>query len=364
MTNFTNTTFFRNTLACITAGIVGAIITIRITRRYLEFIPNIVFIALAILYLLAIIIYAFIWKRKRDKGAVNNEQLQAFWEGTIRYLIALEMFNIGLGKIFHVQFRTRLGFLDNPFNSLDNQILFWAFFGKHYGYTVVIAVLQMTAGVLLVYRKTRLFGIIFLLPILLNIVLLNHYYDFGPIVSSYTILLTLAAVYLLFLEYDRLLEFFFMTKSQLPVFAFKSNWKKNIIRYSIIFIPVLLIAINKFPLFYPEYTGTYQVQKLLLNNKLIAAPSSSRDSVLTKIFIDRDDNDFVMDYNDYRRRLIGSYTYNPAPNQFTVVWHWPQNMHDTLVAKILPGEMPNTKVLLGHMGKDTFRIEMAKVIAR
>ncbi|WDF54795.1 hypothetical protein [Mucilaginibacter sp. KACC 22063] len=353
-------TFFKNQLACVVAGIIGAIVTIRISRRYLAFIPNILFITVGVAFLLLSILYAFRWRQNSKYTCDINKRQFAFWEALIRYFIGLDMFDIGLGKIFHAQFRVPLGMLDLPFNEIEGSTLMWAFFGKHYSYTVIIAILQMAAGLLIVFRRTRLFGTIFLLPILLNIILLNYYYDFGPVVSIYTILLTLACVYLLLLEYDRLSQFFFAEPGTLPVFIFKNQWAKAVARASIVVIPFALVIINRMPLFYPEYTGSYTVKLLKLNNALVPRPKSSRDSVLTRIYIDKDDNDFVMDYNDYRRRFIGNYTYNKSNNLIQVIWHWPEFMHDTLTAQLLPGKAAGTKVLSGHMGKEVFKIEMQK----
>jgi hypothetical protein len=361
MTNFTNTPFFRNTLACITAGIIGAIVIMRIGRHYVPQMPFIIIIALACIYLLASIGCIFVWKGKSNKEIIDNAKTQAFWEGSIRCFIALDMLMFGVGKIFHQQFRVPVGLFDNPFNSLDNDMLLWAFFGKFYWYTVIIALLQITSGSLLLFRKTRLLGLFFLLPILFNIILLNFFYDFGLIVDGYTIMLTLAAIYLLLLEYDRLVQIFFNAKSQLPVFEFKQNGLKAVIRLAVVCIPLALIGINRYPLFYPDYTGKYVVKNLSVNGIVIQRPQSSRDSVLSNIFIDRDDNDFVLEYNDYRRRLIGTYTYNEAKKQFKVVWRYPQNQHDTLFARLLPGTKLDTKILEGRMGKEIFKIDFLKV---
>lgn len=355
-----NRSFFKNQLACIVAGFVGAAIAVRVGLSYLSFIPPKVTGALAVAFLLTTIVYGVIWRYRQKRGLDDDEQKLAFWEGLTRYLLAFDMFFIGVGKIFHAQFRVQLGLYDNPISSINTNTLMWVFFGQHYSYPVMIAVLQMTAGLLLMFRKTRLFGLIFLLPILLNIVVLNYYYDFGWGVSTYTIILTLAAIYLMMLEYERLKQFFFIEKPHLPVYHFKGRWQKDGLRILLILIPLVLVKANHMKIFYPKYIGIYDVKTLTVNGKLVPRPTSSRDSTLTTIFIDKDDNDFVMDYNDYRRRLVGAYTFDPSGTKFTVIWRWPRNLHDTLTATFTNGNKPDERILAGRMGKDTLRIVLRK----
>ena len=74
-------------------------------------------------------------------------------------------------------------------------------------------------------------------------------------------------------------------------------------RVSVILIPLSLMAIFKFPQYYPDINGKYEVTSVLVNN----VPQSTkpcRDSILTKIFIDK--NDFVLEFNSYQRRQAGN----------------------------------------------------------
>jgi hypothetical protein len=100
------------------------------------------------------------------------------------------------------------------------------------------------------------------------------------------------------------------------------------------------------------------VKQALINNadqKL----KPCQDSVLTKVFIDN--YDFVMEFNNYQRRFIGSYQYNKTTRQLKAIWRYPANMHDTLNVQITEGKTPGSRRLSGHIGSRPIEISMQKV---
>jgi hypothetical protein len=360
MESFTKSPFFTRTLCYLLLILTGINITARIASNYLSLRP-IGAILIALLWLIGILTTGIILKRKESNGTISTGDIQALWEGGLRYCIALDMLIFGVGKIFHKQFRVPLGMFDAPLTYLSGDMQLWAFFGQHYSYTVIIASLQIASGLLLMFRRTRLFGLIFLLPIMLNIVLLNQYYDFGIMVDQYSILTLLAVIYLIMLEYSRLVVFFFKRSDYLPAYDFKNKMLKRSLKLIICFIPLWLIAYARLPLFFPAYSGKYVVKTLAINGKAVSGPISSRDSILTTLYIDGSDDDFVLDYNDYRRRLIGNYDYNKVDSSFKVIWRYPAVRHDTLYARLLAGRIPTEKILEGRMGREYLKIRLEKV---
>jgi hypothetical protein len=348
---------FKNALACIVGGITSSIVALRIGKRFVSVVPYVLLIALAIIYLIGVIVFIFIWKRKAIRSQINSESTFAFWQDITRYFLAMDMIMFALQKIFHLQFAIPMARLDDPFSSLSGEDLIWAFYGKFYAFTLIIASLQITSAVLLLFNRTRLFAIILLLPILLNIFLLDWFYDLGLVVNLYITLLTVAAVYLLLTEYQRLKEFLFIKKSNLPVFSFQNKLTKNVVRLSAIVIPLILMACYHFPVTNTVLNGKYEVKSSTRNlfPKVDACPGDT----LTKVFFDG--NDIVLDFGTYRNRFIGSYTYNNQSGQVKGVWRYPLTVHDTLIAKISPGEPNNIRVLSGMLGNQKIVIKMQKV---
>jgi hypothetical protein len=350
--------FFPLGMAYSVAAIMGTIIFWRIAHRFFQWMPPPVQMGIALLYLLTILVLIIIAKYKTSRGLIDVDAYTGFWQNAVRYIIALDLVVFGFEKSFGLQFVVPLGMLDDPFSAIPREMLMWAFYGHFRAMVITIACIEIGGSLLLLFRRTRLLGAIILLPLLLNIVLLDYLY-LDVVVQAYVTLETLAVLYLILLEQDRLAEFFFRTKSNLPEFNFRSNIIKNGIRLSVIIIPLLLHAGYNLPKDTPQITGKYEVKSLMINNTTIT-PNACRDTLPTKVFIDR--TDFVLGYTDYQRKIIGIYQYNDATKQITVVWHYPRNrQRDTLFAKITPGKISGTKTLEGRMGRDTIKMELLKV---
>jgi len=342
-------------LAAFAAAVLGAIVFSRVARLAVGDRPLILH-GLSLLYLLTVLMLIAFWKVKANRGRIDVEAYTGFWQNAVRYIIATDLITFGAEKICHLQFNVPLGMLDNPFSAIPNELLMWAFMGKYHSMVDIIAVTEILGGLLLLFRKTRLVGAFVLLPLLLNILLLDCYYlDF--VVITYVALELLGVIYLILLEYRRLVEFFFAAKSHLPEFNFGQQWLRYLIKASAILIPVVTLSIHRYNINYAEITGKYEVRAWQIDNKEQSL-NTCRDSVLTKIFIDR--TDFVMEYNNYQRRAIGGYSYNPATKQITVVFRYPAVLRDTLVAMISSGK-GDMKKLTGKLGKIALEIKMERI---
>ena len=347
----------KNSIAAIIATIIASMVTLRIGQKFLPGIPFTIQVAATAIGIVAVIIYLSLQKRKAKQGIRDTPDLVAFWRGVTRYFLAMDMIMFGLEKIFHLQFVIPLGVLDNPFSSLTGEQLIWAFYGKFYWFTVIIAALQISGAIMLQFNKTRLLALFVLLPVLLNIVLLDWFYDIGILVNTYITLLTIAAVYLLLADYARLKTFFFAYKTGDPVFNFKQSSLKNYFGISAIVIPVVFMASYKFPKSYPEIWGKYEINSPLANT--ISWPSATGcNKPLTKLFIDK--GDFVFEFDNYKERFIGSYVYDDHTKEIKVTWRFPATEHDTLYAKITSANNDIRK-LIGCMGNKNIQFEMKKV---
>lgn len=352
------TSFSQLALACATAALIGVFTLLRLTNLMTGLgRASILEVCFGLSVWLIMLICVMVWKHKASRGNLDIAMYTAFWQNAVRYFIALDLIMFGMEKLCHLQFNVPLGELDNPFSSIPKADLMWAFYGHFRSLVNIVAVMQITGSVLLLFRKTRLLGAIALLPLLVNILLLDYFY-LDIIIQIYITCETLAVVYLILLEYDRLSEFSFRTKSSLPEFYFRNIWVKNTVRFSAVIIPIVILSNFEFPKNYEEITGKYLVKSWLVNNK-VKINNLCADSVLTKVFIDR--GDFVLEYNNFQRRYIGSYKYHQTTHEIIAVWRYPFNNHDTLFAKMLPGNAPDKRVLIGRMGKENFRIDLLKV---
>lgn len=135
----------------------------------------------------------------------------------LRYFLAFAMLMYGMGKVApNGQFYfPRLDYLLRPLGDLGRSDLLPAFMGSSYLYTLFAGLGETTGGLLLVYRRTAPLGGLILIPILLNVVVMNTAYGWDVKVGSthYLLIAVLLAAPLL----QRLFQLVFTSQSALPV---------------------------------------------------------------------------------------------------------------------------------------------------
>src|SRR5690606_20806608 len=156
----------------------------------------------------------------------------------------------GFTKLFPVQMPyPSLAILDTDYGDLTAQKIFWLSFGIVPWYQVFAGILEVSAGILLFFRRTVPIGAALLVGALGAIVVVNFAYDGGVhVYSSYFVLLSL----FLLVPYYR--PFFNLFVKEIPAQvnlylpAFKAKF--NYLRYGVKFL-VLFLFVGVF--FYLQY---------------------------------------------------------------------------------------------------------------
>src|ERR1700733_10918225 len=282
---------------CFIAGLILSFGLQRIVYRTIwefknKWIPPPIFVAIPIvLVLLVVIIYSFYWHQREKKEQINLNSTLAFWQGIIGFFIALDLSMIGWQKLFHLQFITPLGLLDQPFSSFSGEALTWAYFGHSYAFTCVVGLLQIAGSYLLLFKRTSLFGCFILFPVILNIVCIDFFYGLELGELAHAIILLIGILYLLLQNHNILAEFFFKAKNNLVVVHFKNRIAANVIRLLVVLLPLLLILSYGSRDKNPQLTGKYSVTNLFINEKSVIIKSCA-DSILTTVYFDKG-NDIV-----------------------------------------------------------------------
>lgn len=143
---------------------------LQLQNKFLDFISNnIVVISL----ILAAMITGFgFYKKWSDK----NQFISI--EALLRYFLGFSLLTYGLTKIFQTQF-VLLPFAawQLPLERLGGDHLTWAFLGKTSWFQVLLGFFEFIPAILVLFRRTVLLGAILLLPMTLNVLLINHALD-------------------------------------------------------------------------------------------------------------------------------------------------------------------------------------------
>ncbi len=182
----------------------------------------------------------------------------------IRYFLACILLAYGIVKVMATQFPHMMANMDARFIELNPMRVAWTFFGYSKGYQIFLGWGEIIPGLLLLFRRTTLIGAILSAVVMLNVFLINVFFDVCLKLNS-AVYLTLS-IYLLSQNFSRLWNFFFANKVTLPethpaierpLWLKTSNWIFN----ALVVVFILGWAINK------TY-DTYQY-----SNRLASLPS-------------------------------------------------------------------------------------------
>jgi len=115
----------------------------------------------------------------------------------LRYFCAFMLYMYGTSKLLHFQFNLQSELAPRPIGSLNGYQLTWFYFGVSRVYACILGLTQVAGATLLLFRKTTLMGALAMLPIMVNILLINMFIlvdDYGPYVISTLICISLLTV--------------------------------------------------------------------------------------------------------------------------------------------------------------------------
>lgn len=342
--------FVKKLVTCAIAGLVMGATVFRQGVTYgRDWLPVGRLTLIPMLTLAMAMVYAMVWQARKT----NHPATLAFWQGLIRYGVAFDLAEFGWAKICHRQLIIPVSKLDLPYRSFSPSELFWTFFSHSYVLGCIIGGIQIAGALLLLFHRTRLIGVFILLPVQANILLMDIFYAIGSSVVVHASIMMAGVLYFLFIEYDRLKAFFLSAKDQLPALRFSPLFKMAI-RLSIIYIPLLLIALHGKPNAHPGLTGKYTVTQLQAGQQLVNRTGCA-DSVLTVVYFDIK-NGCVFEFNTPQNRWNG--TYAKTNDQLQIKWRSPAGK-PVFNGTLLP-DGPGKLQLRGTLGADTLRVWLQK----
>jgi uncharacterized membrane protein YphA (DoxX/SURF4 family) len=140
----------------------------------------------------------------------NAFAVQSLLITIIRYYLASVILSYGFAKVFASQFPHLMANMDARFIELSPMRVAWSFFGYSRGYQIFLGWGEVIPAVLLLFRRTTLLGALIMFVVMLNVFLVNVFFDVCVKLNSgiYTVL----SMYILLQEFERLWNFFIANK--------------------------------------------------------------------------------------------------------------------------------------------------------
>lgn len=171
---------------------------------------------------------------------------QHLWilEGTCRIYVWSKIWIYGIGKIIGGQFH-RAGQIPEeiaktPIAEVGSFDLAWTFFGFSTGYIWFIGLSQIVGGGLLLFNKTKIIGVGILIPILLNIIVVDFFFEISNGAMLSAILYFLMCCYILYYNKKQLIE---AVKKILRITKVPRTRKVTWVGYGFVILAVGLITV-------------------------------------------------------------------------------------------------------------------------
>jgi hypothetical protein len=265
---------------------------------------------------------------------INTNLHHAWFTGIIRYWIAGVIFNYAFAKILGTQFAHIYSRDDSTMSSLSGLDITWHFFGYSYILSCIIAGLQIAGAVLLLFRRTTIIGVIILLPVMLNIVLIDIFFSLPGGALFNAIALSAGLLYLLSLYWPLIRTLFERAVPALPQIRLGGTWIKYAVRF--------LLAAYAFGFIYYVTTkrspanliGKWKVEELVRNGDTVKANDwLINDRSWKSIYLEQNGT-FIFSPNPYiaekRRSLTGRYTWDEGTEEIVFISYPVNGISDTL----------------------------------
>jgi hypothetical protein len=270
--------------------------------------PNIIFVSAAVLFLLPLALLP-VWEYRDRKQLSGVSTIYQRGQYIIACLCSVGIGLFGWKKVFGMQFRTPLSTADLPMNGQNGETLTWFYFGHSLVFGLIVAMIQLVGSGLLLFPKTRQVGIFLLLPVMLNILLINIFYQMNIGALTQSVILTGSLFYMMFQYRQQLMEWIFKTPGDISPRKNNIQW---LIAGLVLLFTFLFVFRSAPGQAESSLFGAYEVKAMTVNGKYIRIDSCRiKDSVLTKIYFDID-NVCVLEYNSPQRRLIAKYHFSEA----------------------------------------------------
>ncbi len=227
------------------------------------------------------IIAGGVWHMKDPN---RESQVHRFLETFIAFYVAYMIFGYAFAKLLKTQFQAPNYVLDTPIGELNGFWLTWTYFGFSQTFAYILGWTQILGCVLLLFRKTRLLGTFVLIPVMVNICLIDHFYSISPLAYFNALHYTFLLCFILSLDAPKLIALFFGTENSLKYTNWKF-WTLNGIR-----LLVVLLAFNRIyslkASFQPKtkINGVWQMEKIRMGGKDVIAPDQK--FALSKVYFE------------------------------------------------------------------------------
>ena len=229
-----------------------------------------------IISLLATSIVLLVSKKKEFQSWFNLTWIYS------RYYLGLFLIVYGVIKLFEGQFGPPyIGRLEQNYGESSPMGLLWTFMGHSKAYTFFGGLMELIAGLLLLFRRTTIAGALMAFGVMLNVAMMNYCYD--VCVKLFSTHLVLLSILILSPYLKKLFQFIFQQKAvQLKIenLIFEKKWQRlthkifKIILLSLCAVMIIGMSIENATEYEDKdysksFDGSYEIKTFIKNGDTI-----------------------------------------------------------------------------------------------
>ena len=175
---------------------------------------------------------------------INASKIIPFCKSLSAYYIAAILLKYGFDKVFKQQFYLpEPNILYTNFGSLTKDTLFWSTIGTSYTYSLVTGIIEVLTAILILVKRTRIFGFCLATGVLVNVLLINFSFDIS--VKTFTAFLLMVVVFNVY-PYFKIIYAFFVRHRQVQL-ATAPQQTNGANKWISVFLGIGLICYSLFP---------------------------------------------------------------------------------------------------------------------
>ena len=183
------------------------------------------------------------------------------------YFVSLVLLSFAISKFLNAQFQIWNYNQYIPLKDLDPFTHAWSFFGRSYNYNLFIGLTELTAGILILFNRTRLVGLLLAAGIYTNVLIVDVEFNITDAIFHATI--EFIIVLLLLITYLKdLKKFFWDMKGRLTIQPVSKNkFLKLILPISFIIVASVIVTVllKQGISSQDKVVGAYKVSEFILN---------------------------------------------------------------------------------------------------
>jgi len=161
-------------------------------------------------------------------------------ENAISYIVIFAMFAYGIGKM--VQFEGASS-TNLKVSEMTAQQLMWAFYGYSKPFVLTLGFLEIIGGTLMLIKRTRILGCLFVSTILVNVILQDIFYRVNIGALRAALLYQVFIFFILWFNKEKLIQSFKIITSSNKANIYK---KENFIKIILSFVLFVIIRIFEY----------------------------------------------------------------------------------------------------------------------